>query len=127
MWRIVAVAPDDPASALSGGMYVPASRKDLMFDIRSRDDAEGESSIIGSGRRDGFFGSETRDDVLDATEMAAVVPVDDGGWAPGRGRLRPRKISAVLRMWEKSWRVDVSFFACQYWHMGCERRISLLV
>lgn len=64
---------------------------------------------MGSGRLDGFLGSETRDDVLEAVEEGAAVSVDDGGWAPGRGRLRPRKISAVLRMWEKSWQVEVRF------------------
>ena len=58
---------------------MPASRKDLIFDIRSSDDAEGESRIMGSGRRDGFLGSETRDDVPETVDGGAVVPVDDGG------------------------------------------------
>lgn len=98
MCRIVAVAPEEPASALSGGMYVPASRKDLIFDILSRDDADGDSRIMGSGRRDGFLGSETRDDAFETVEGGAVVPVDDGGWAPGRVRLRARKLSADFRM-----------------------------
>ena len=101
MCRIVAVAPEEPASALSGGMYVPPSRKDLMFDMRKSDEAEGERRIIGSGRRAFFFGSETSEDVLDAVEDVGAA-LDAEGLGPGRGRFRPRKISAVFRMWEKS-------------------------
>lgn len=40
----------------SGGMYTPPSRKDLMFDIRRREDAEGDRRMIGSGRRTGALG-----------------------------------------------------------------------
>lgn len=40
----------------SGGMYTPLSMKDLIFDIRRREDAEGESRMMGSGRRAGAFG-----------------------------------------------------------------------
>ena len=50
------LAPDvEPARLESGGMYVPVSRKDLMLVMRSREDAEGERSMIGSGRRPGFL------------------------------------------------------------------------
>jgi hypothetical protein len=40
----------------SGGMYTPLSIKDLMFDMRRREDAEGERRMMGSGRRTGAFG-----------------------------------------------------------------------
>jgi len=40
----------------SGGIYTPPSMKDLMFDIRRREDAEGERRMMGSGRRAGAFG-----------------------------------------------------------------------
>lgn len=78
-----------------------------MFDMRRSDEAEGESRIMGSGRRAGFLGSETRDDVLElADNEGARVPLlaldAEEGWGPGRGRLRPRKISADFRIWEKS-------------------------
>jgi hypothetical protein len=46
----------DVELAESVGTYVPPSRNDLMFDIRSSDDADGDSTMIGSGRRDGAFG-----------------------------------------------------------------------
>ena len=72
-----------------------------MFDIRRRDDAEGESRMIGSGRRDGFLGRET----IEEWDEGAVDVAE--GAAPGRdevggARERARKISADLRMWEKS-------------------------
>lgn len=35
---------------------MPLSRKDLIFDMRRRDDAEGESRMMGSGRRTGALG-----------------------------------------------------------------------
>lgn len=37
-----------------GGTYWPPSRKDLIFVMRKREEAEGERRMIGSGRR-GFF------------------------------------------------------------------------
>jgi hypothetical protein len=40
----------------SGGMYVPFSRKDLIFAMRSSEEAEGERRIMGSGRRTGALG-----------------------------------------------------------------------
>lgn len=59
-----------------------------MFDMRSKEEAEGESRIMGSGRREGFLGRETSEAGFVEGGSAAVV---------GRGRLRPRKISADLR------------------------------
>ena len=50
----------EPARAESAGMYVPESRNDLMFDIRRREEAEGERSMIGSGRRPAFLSLEAR-------------------------------------------------------------------
>lgn len=73
---------------------MPDSRKDLMFDMRRREEAEGESRMIGSGRRAGFLGRETREVGFDEG-VGTVVEL-------GRGRFRPRKISADLRTWEKS-------------------------
>lgn len=40
----------------SGGIYVPDSRNDLIFDMRRSDEADGDSRIIGSGRRVETFG-----------------------------------------------------------------------
>ncbi len=83
----------EPARLESGGMYVPASRNDLMLPMRRREEAEGDRSMMGSGgRRPGFFGSETRAG-LEAIFAAAVVAA-----GPGRLRFLPRKVSAVLRM-----------------------------
>lgn len=97
---MVAVAPEEPARALSGGMYVPVSRKDLMLEVRRSEEAEGERRMIGSGR-ERFLREETRGplllSVVDDTVEAEMV---EG--ALGRGRLRPRNISAVLRIYEKS-------------------------
>lgn len=75
----------------SGGMYVPLSRKDLMLDMRRSEEAEGETRMIGSGRRPG----------LGLRGSAVVRAVRDSG-APG---LRPMKDWAILRTWEKSWGV----------------------
>ena len=74
-----------------------------MLLMRSREEAEGESRMMGSGRRVGFLGRETRAGFVFAL---AVVVVDD--WWPGLVRLRLRNTSAVLRMWEKSWLLLVS-------------------
>lgn len=40
----------------SGGTYMPFSRKALMFDKRRREEADGESRMIGSGRLTGALG-----------------------------------------------------------------------
>lgn len=60
-----------------------------MFDIRSSEEAEGETRMIGSGRRPGlgFRGS------------AVVRAERASGALPG---LRPMKDWAILRTWEKS-------------------------
>ena len=72
-----------------------------MLDMRSREEAEGESRMMGSGRRVGFLGRLARGGweelAVDVTEAAAPGR-EDGGAA----RERARKISADLRMWEKS-------------------------
>ncbi len=46
----------DVALEDSAGTYTPPSRKDLIFDMRRSEDADGERSIIGSGRRAGALG-----------------------------------------------------------------------
>lgn len=87
---MLAVA-EEPARFESGGMYVPDSRKDLMLLMRSSEEAEGESRMMGSGRRPGFLS-------LDARE---VVVVAEG--AAVDGFLRSLKnCSECLRIWEKS-------------------------
>ena len=63
---------DEPARFESGGMYVPDSRKDLMLLIRNREEAEGESRMIGSGRRPGFLSLEAIDVAVVAAGAAAV-------------------------------------------------------
>jgi hypothetical protein len=45
----------------SGGMYVPDSRNDLIFDIRRSEEADGERRMIGSGRRTGALGFIARE------------------------------------------------------------------
>lgn len=94
MCRILAVVPEEPARALSGGMYVPVSRNDLMLDMRKREEAEGESKMIGSGRRMGFFGRLT----IDEWAKGMVVEGAPLREAVGGARERARKISADLRM-----------------------------
>ena len=60
---MLAVA-EEPARFESGGIYVPDSRKDLMLLMRNREEAEGESKMIGSGRRPGFLSLEAMDVIL---------------------------------------------------------------
>ena len=91
---MLAVA-EEPARFESGGMYVPDSRKDLMLLMRRREEAEGESRIMGSGRRPGFLSLEARDAVV----VVVGVMVD--------GFLRSLKnCSECLRIWEKSFVED---------------------
>lgn len=45
----------DVELAESAGINAPPSRNDLMFDMRRIDDADGERSMIGSGRRAGVL------------------------------------------------------------------------
>jgi hypothetical protein len=80
----------DPELDESAGIYVPLSRKDLMFDIRRREDAEGDRRIIGSGLRTGALGLWANV-VLFARFVAAC-------WAD----LRALNGAASLRTCEKS-------------------------
>ena len=68
-----------------------------MLLILSRDEADGERRIIGSMRRLGFLRLETS--AIDEDRPADGTPVGP----PGRARVRPRKISACFRTWEKSY------------------------
>ena len=87
---MLAVA-EEPARLESGGMYMPDSRKDLILLIRSRDEAEGESKMMGSGRRPGFLSLDAKD-VVAVAKGAAVA-----------GFLRSLKnCSECLRILEKS-------------------------
>lgn len=85
-----------------------------MLDIRRREEAEGESRIMGSGRREGFLWCEAMEGWVEgAVEEGADGRVDEGG---GAARERARKISADLRMCEKSWGGVLS--------VGSERGVS---
>ena len=71
-----------------------------MLDMRRREDAEGESRMIGSGRREGFLGwdgmlEEADEGFVDAAALEVAVPLE-------RLFRDLRKISACLRTWEKS-------------------------
>ena len=68
------VRPEEPAKLLSGGIYVPESRKDFTLDMRSSEDAEGERRMIGSGRRPGFLPS--REGKLVVLPLATDVPAE---------------------------------------------------
>lgn len=79
------------ADVESGGMYIPLSRKDLILLIRRRDDADGESSMMGSGRRPGLV----------RLVISAGLSGMPGADAPGRPpllRYLPRNASACLWM-----------------------------
>lgn len=62
-----------------------------MFDMRRSEDAEGDSRMMGSGRRAGALGLCERGALLAAFEAAAT-------WAA----LRALKGAASFRTWEKS-------------------------
>lgn len=72
----------------AGGWYWPDSRKGFMFDMRRREEAEGERRMMGSGRREDFLGWDGR---LGGTEegviegRAEVAEAAVGGF--GRARL----------------------------------------
>lgn len=91
----------------SGGTKIPSSRKDFTFDMRMREEAEGEIRMIGSGRA--WEELDLRDDDIERpADGAGMVPLLPGlalGW-PGRLRLRSRNNSALLRTCEKSLEVD---------------------
>lgn len=81
---------------------MPSSRKDLTFDMRMRDEAEGEIRMIGSGRE--WEELDLRDAIERPADGAGMEPLMPGlafGW-PGRLRLRSRNNSALLRTCEKS-------------------------
>jgi len=75
----------DVVSAVLGGMKMPSPRKDLMLDMRRSEDAEGESRMMGSRRRVGFF-------------CRFETSGDGCGWA-GTGALgrERRNVAASLR------------------------------
>jgi len=81
----------------SGGTKTPSWRKDLMFDMRMREEAEGERRMIGSGRE-----FDLRDDGIESPAEGAgtidelLTPGLAPAWAP-RLRLRSRNSSALLR------------------------------
>lgn len=83
----------------SGGTKMPSWRKVLALEVRIREEAEGERRMIGSPLREGLG---FRPPAVGAMGLAPLGFVPGGYW-PGRVRLRPRKISAVFRTWEKSW------------------------
>lgn len=55
----------------SAGMYEPLSRNDLIFDMRKREDAEGDRRMMGSGLRTGALGLWARVVLFDAFAAAA--------------------------------------------------------
>lgn len=54
IWRRLEEALEEESSA-EGGMKVPDSRKDFTFDMRRREDAEGERRMMGCSMRRGGF------------------------------------------------------------------------
>lgn len=71
---------------------MPSTRKDLMFERRRREEAEGERRMMGSGRRPvGVLPRRPAEDV----GTAGVGP-------EGRVEVRRSMVSAYLRTWEKS-------------------------
>jgi hypothetical protein len=81
---------EEVVSAVLGGMKTPVSRKDLMFDMRRRELAEGDRRMMGSRRRGGFFCRLETSGACDGAEGML-----------GLGRER-RKPAAILRYDEKS-------------------------
>ena len=74
-------------------MYVPDSRNDLILLMRRSEDAEGDSKMMGSGRRPDFLSREAREVVV--VVEGAVLVRDDF--------LRSlKKVSEYLRTCEKS-------------------------
>lgn len=85
----------------SGGTNIPSPKNDLMFDMRMRDEADGERRMIGSGRELGLRdGTESPADGAGTIE-GFLLPGFAPCW-PGRLRFRSRKSSALFRTWEKS-------------------------
>lgn len=73
----------------SGGANSPSSRKVLIFDMRRRDEADGDSRIMGSGRREG-------------AARGFVIAFAGLPWVDGCFSLRGLKTDAILRTCEKS-------------------------
>lgn len=72
---------------------------------RRSDEADGESKMMGSGRREGF-------------PEARRAGVGAARGAEGAGALeRRRKSSVYLRMWEKSCRMRWLVSLCVFWYM----------
>lgn len=86
IWIMLALV----VSAALGGMKMPSSRKDFMLLVRSRDEAEGESRIMGCTFWCGFFVR------FDTRAGCGAL----GLWESGRER---KNEAAVLRYREKSW------------------------
>jgi hypothetical protein len=78
---------EDVAVDESAGVKRPLSRNDLILDIRSREEAEGERRMIGSGRRTGAF-----------ELIGSVVPFDAAGFE----LLDVLNCTANFRTYEKS-------------------------
>lgn len=74
-----------------------------MFDMRMREEAEGERRIMGSGRELGLRDGMGRPAEGAGTIAEGLTPGLTPGW-PGRSRLRSKKTAALLRTWEKSWK-----------------------
>lgn len=91
---------------------MPSDRKVLMFDMRSREEAEGETRMMGLGRREDEDEGEEEEEGLESSGFLGMLPAPGVGimfglppvlaLPCGRDRLRPRNSSAVLRMCEKS-------------------------
>lgn len=83
-----------------------------MFDMRIREEADGERRMIGSGREDepDLRDDEFIDSPADGVGTTWFLPPGLAPACPARLRLRSRKVSALLRTCEKScWvvRLDV--------------------
>lgn len=87
----------DVELAESAGINAPPSRNDLIFDMRRIEDADGERSIMGSGRRAG------------ALRLWASAGLFARFCAAECEALRERNGDASLRTWEKSYIKSVSF------------------
>lgn len=75
----------DVEFAESAGTYAPPSRNDLIFDMRRIEDADGERSMMGSGRRAGVL------------RLCASAGLFDRFCAAGCVDLRDRNGDASLR------------------------------
>lgn len=67
---------DDVAVDESAGVKRPLSKKDLIFDMRRREEADGESRMMGSGRLTGPFELIGKLVPLDAAAFAAFCALN---------------------------------------------------